>query len=89
MVQHQVHNDLCGGQCVSLSRITGFLSRITGLLEGARAETEEKEAEAPDPDMEQEEEWEQQADWGRAARGREQVLGDGQEDAPVSHHSTT
>ena len=51
-------------------------------VEGVRAEMEEEEAEAPDPDTEREEEWEHQAGWGRAARGRTQVPGDGQEDAP-------
>ena len=51
-------------------------------VEGAGAEVGEEEAEAPGSDMEQEEEWEQQAGWGRAARGRKQVLEDGQEDAP-------
>ena len=32
--------------------------------------------------VEQEEEWEQQAGWGRATRGRKQVLDEGQEVAP-------
>ena len=32
--------------------------------------------------VEQEEEWEQQAGWSKAARGKKQVLEDGQEDAP-------
>ena len=51
-------------------------------VEGAGAEMGEEGAEAPGSDMEQEEEWEQQAGWGRAAKGGNQVLEDGQEDAP-------
>ena len=35
-----------------------------------------------DASTEKEEEWEQQVGWSRAARGRRQVLADGQEDAP-------
>ena len=51
-------------------------------VEGAGAEIGEEEAEAPSSDMEQEEEWEQQAGWGRSARGRKQVLDEGKEVAP-------
>ena len=43
-------------------------------VEATGAEMEEEKAGALDPNMELEEEWEQQAGWGRATRGRKQVL---------------
>ena len=51
-------------------------------VEGAGAGGEQEGAEAPGSDTEQEEDWGQQTDWGRAARGKNQVLGEGQEVAP-------
>ena len=50
-------------------------------VEGAGAELGGEEVEPPSSDTE-EEEWEQQTGWGRAARGRKQVLDEGREVAP-------
>ena len=59
----------------------GVVRHQVHIQEGAGAEVGEAEADAPGL-VEQEEEWEQQAGWSKAARGKRQVLEDGQEDAP-------
>ena len=55
----------------------GVMQHQVHNVEGAGAELGEEEAGAPDADTEKDEEREQQAGWGRAARGRRQVVEDG------------
>ena len=51
-------------------------------VEGAGADAEDGEAAATCAGTEKNEEWVRQASWSGTARGRRQVLEDGQEDAP-------
>ena len=51
-------------------------------VEGAGAEVGVAKAVTPGLAEQEEEEWEQQTGWSRAARGKRQVSGDDQEDAP-------
>ena len=60
----------------------GVVQHQVHKVEGAEAGSRGEDAEPPGSDMEQEQEWEQRAGWGRAARGRKQVLDEGQAIAP-------